>query len=263
MKMSKVPISEEEKKSPYYKYYVRDMAPIPEEKLKMLRNNPLTPETALKVENLNDLFKAGYLPGEFGWTRMEDGSLTLANITDMSGVTVEMFDWWIAWHGLEPMRYKIWDSEDHYYCLTRHPEKVKDRQLSMKERYWDTIHDVIEDIGSGEEKIEINFRNPKDIGFDETQLKKFKGTIVCSGNEETSIIMCHFVRPTENGCELRTRFWIGYCVKDGKPKKILFPPAKLIPESIIIKLLEHNVKEFTNLRAILPNVYQEFKDDLK
>lgn len=261
--MNKVPISEEEKMSPYYKYFMRDMAPIPEEKLEMLRNNTLTPETALKLENLNDLFKVGYLPGEFGWTRMEDGTLTMANITDMPGVTVDMFDWWIAWHGLEPMRYKIWDPEDHYYCLTRHPEKAKDTQLSMKERYWDTIHDVIEDIGSGKEKIEINFRNPKDIGFDETQLKKFKGTIVCAGNEKSPVIMCHFLRPTENGCELRTRFWMGYCVKDGKPKKKLFPSVKLIPESTIIKLLEHNVKEFTNLRAILPEVYQEFKDDLK
>jgi len=176
---------------------------------------------------------------------------------------VEMFDWWIVWHGLEPMRYKIWDTEDHYYCLTQHPEKAKDIKLPMKERYWDTIDDVIEDIGSGKEKIEINFRNPKDIGFDETKLKNFKGTIVCSGNENSPIIMCHFLRPTANGSELRTRFWVGYCVQDGKTKKKLVAPTGLMPESIVSKLLEHNIKEFTNLKAILPEVYQEFKDDLK
>jgi len=261
--MSKVPISEEEKMSPYYKYFVRDMAPIPEEKLEMLRNNPLTPKTALKIQNMNDLFEEGYLQGEFGWTRMEDGTLTMANITDMPGITVEMFDWWIVWHGLEPMRYKIWDTEDHYYCLTQHPEKAKDIKLPMKERYWDTIDDVIEDIGSGKEKIEINFRNPKDIGFDEMKLKNFKGTIVCSGNAQSPIIMCHFLRPTANGSELRTRFWVGYCVQDGKPKKKLVAPTGLMPESIVSKLLEHNIKEFTNLKAILPEVYQEFKDDLK
>lgn len=258
--MNKVPISEAEKNSMYYKYYVRDMAPIPKEKIEMLMNNPLTPETALRVENMNDLFKEGYLPGEFGWTRMKDGTLTMANITEMPGVTVEMFDWWIAWHGLDPMRYKIWDPEDHYYCLTQNPEKAKNTQLSMKERYWDTTHDVIEDIGNGKSKIKITFRNPRDIGFDETKLINFKGTIACSGNEESPVIMCHFVRPTKDGCELRTRFWMGYCVKDGRPKKKVLPPVRLIPESVIYKLLEHNVKEFTNLRSFLPEIYEELKN---
>ncbi len=260
--MNKVPVSEAEKKSPYYKYFVRDMSPIPPDKLEMLENNPLTSKTALKVENINDLFKEGYLQGEFGWTRMADGALTLANLTDMPGITPEMFDWWILWHSLDPMRYKIWDSEDHYYCLTQHPDKAKDSSLPMKERYWNTNHDVVEDIGNGKEEIEITFRNPKDIGFDEEQLKNFKGTIVCAGNEKSPVIMCHFLRPTENGCELRTRFWMGYCVKNGKVKKKLVPPAWLIPETAIKKLLEHNVKEFTHLSAILPELYQEFKDDL-
>ncbi len=261
--MNKVPISEKEKNSSYYKYFIRDMVPIPEDKLEMLMKNPLTPDTALKVEDINDLFNDGYLPGEFGWTRMADGTLTMANITDMPGITPDMFDWWIVWHGLEPMRYKIWDSEDHYYCLTQNPEKAMDSTLPMKERYWDTKHDVIEDIGSGKEKIEITFRNPKHIGFDEAKLENFKGTIICAGNENSPIIMCHFVRPTENGCELRTRFWMGYCVKDGKVKKKLVPPVKLVPEAVIKNLLVHNMKEFTNLRSILPEVYQEFKDDLK
>ena len=29
--------------------------------------------------------------------------------------------------------------------------------------------------------------------------------------------MCHFLRPTETGCELRTRFWFGYSIIGGKP----------------------------------------------
>lgn len=255
-----VPITEQERQSPYYKYFTREMAPIPQEKLDMLANNPLTPETALQAPNLNDLFKPGYLRGEFGWTRMSDGTLTIANLTDMPGVTVEMFDWWFAWHGLEPMRYKIWDPEDHYYCLTQHPEKAKNAQLSMKERYWNTCHDIIEDVGTGKQSLKGSFRNPKDIGFDQTLLKKFDGTIVCGGDEKSPVIMCHFVRPTDRGCELRTRFWMGYCVKDGKPKKTKFPLPRLLPAKMAIALLAHNVKEYTNLAAILPEVYAEFKD---
>jgi hypothetical protein len=259
--MPKVPITEEERQSPYYKYYARELVPAPAERYQLIENNPLTPETALKAQDLNDLFRDGYLPGEFGYTRMADGTLTLANLTSMPGVTVEMFDWWFAWHGLEPMRYKMWDPEDHYSCLTRHPHRARDARLSLKERYWDTIHDVREDIGSGRtQKIVIHFRNPADVGFDPAKLATFAGTIVCAGDEHTAAIMCHFVRPTDDGCELRTRFWFGYRVKDGRPQKVKFPPPRLIPTKVVKDLLRHNVKEFTNLAAILPEVYAEFKD---
>lgn len=258
--MSKVPITENEKSSPFYKYYDRKIVAPPKEKMEMLKANPLTEETALAPENMNDLFKDGYLDGEFGWTRMKNGCLTLANLTDMPGVTVEMMDWWFAWHGIEPMRYKIWDADDHFYCQTRNMEKALDKTLSLKERYWNTIHDVTEDIGGGQEQLVINFRNPLDIGFDKDLLEKFDGTIICAGNEQTPVIMCHFIRPTDTGCELRTRFWIGYCVKDGKPQQTIIPPGAAMPDVMAIGLCAHNVKEYTNLAAILPEVYKEFKD---
>lgn len=258
--MSKVPVTEAEKRSPYYKYFERELTPVPQETLDKLANNPLTPETVLQAPDLNKLFDPGYLPGEFGWTRLKDGTMVMANLTKMPGVTVEMFDWWFAWHGLEPMRYKIWDPEDHYYCLTRNPEQARDANLSMKERYWNTMHDVEEDTGTGKGKLTIPFRNPADIGFDPEKLKSFAGTIVCAGSEKAPVIMCHFVRPIEGGIELRTRFWVGYCVKNGKPTKVKLPPPRLMPTKLVVSLLAHNVKEFTHLAAILPEVYEEFRD---
>ena len=62
------------------------------------------------------LFDDGYLPGEFGMYALPDGGTMIANLTDMPGVTPEMFDWWFAWHGLDSFRYTIWDKDDHYYC---------------------------------------------------------------------------------------------------------------------------------------------------
>ena len=258
--MAKVPVTEAEKRSPLYKYFLRDLAPVPQEKQDMLANNPLTPEAALQAPDLNKLFEPGYLPGEFGWTRFADGTLTLANFTKMPGVTVEMFDWWFAWHGLESLRYKIWDPEDHYYVQTQQPEQGMDPSLSLKERYWNTHHDVIEDTGTGKGYLDIHFRNPADIGFDPEKLKNFDGTIVCAGNEHTPVIMCHFVRPIEGGIELRTRFWMGCCVKDGRPQPFPFPPGVQMPDAAAFTLLAHNAKEFTNLAAILPEVYAEFHD---
>jgi hypothetical protein len=69
--------------------------------------------------------------------------------------------------------------------------------------------------------------------------------------------MTHFIRPTADGCELRTRFWIGYSVVNNAPVRI----PQFVPDEMVAKaILVHNVKEFTHLSKILPNVYEEFKD---
>ncbi len=254
-----VPVTEEEKKSPLYKYFTLDMVDAPAEKYAQVEN-PMDPKDALSPFDMNKLFDPGYLPGELGYCNLPDGGAMLANITPMPGVTPEMFDFWFAWHGLEPLRYKIWNHDQHYAAISRNPDKANDRSLSMKERYWDTIHDVREDVGLGVEDIIINFRNPADIGFSKEKLADFKGTIVCAGNEESPTIMCHFLRPVEGGCELRSRFWMGYNVVDGKPHKML-PDGVQFPLVPVKALLTHNMKEFTNLAAILPKVYAEFSKD--
>ena len=254
-----VPISEEEKKSPLYKWFLRPMTPPAPVKYAAAAA-PADGSLGLLPYDMNRLFEPGYLPLEAGFCNLPDGGGMLANLTDMPGVTVEMFDWWFAWHGLEPLRYKIWNHEDHYYCLTRNPEISEDKSLPMKKRYWDTVHDVREDVGLGLERIAINFRDPADIGFDPALLKDFAGTIVCAGNDHNPVIMCHFVRPTERGVELRTRFWMGYSVIGGKPVKVI-PDGMQFPLIPVQALLAHNIKEFTNLAAILPELYAEYGKD--
>ena len=69
--------------------------------------------------------------------------------------------------------------------------------------------------------------------------------------------MVHFIRPVEGGCELRSRFWIGYSAIDGKPVKTL-PDGIKLPLAPVKALLTHNIKEFTHLAAILPKLYEEF-----
>ena len=67
----------------------------------------------------------------------------------MPGVTPEMFEWWFAWHGLEDLRYRIWDPEDHYYARQQNRARTLDQSLPMRERTWGTCHHVKEDIGGG------------------------------------------------------------------------------------------------------------------
>lgn len=259
--LKRVPLTEDEINSPLYKYYELPMTEADSSKYAAVAL-PFDMDKAHRVQDMNKLFDDGYLDMELGYCNLPDGTGVLANITQMPGVTPEMFDWWFAWHGVAPMRYKIWNPQQHYSCLTRNMDKALDRSLSMKERYWDTVHDVFEDVGNGPQPVVINFRNPVDIGFDPEKLKDFKGTIVCAGNEKSPTIMVHFIRPVEGGCELRSRFWIGYSAIGGKPVKTL-PDGVRLPLAPVKALLTHNIKEFTHLAAILPKLYEEFHEDFE
>ena len=256
-----VPVTEQEKLSPLYKYFEMEMAAPAPEKL-ACADEPMPAQDALHPLEMNRLFEDGYLPARSGYAQLPDGTAALANYVDMPGVTPEMFDWWFAWHGLEPLRYKIWCRDEHYDCVTNAPDKARDASVPMRERIWDTVHTVKESMfpGGPIENIAINFRNPADIGFSPEKLKGFGGTIVCAGNEHVPVIMCHFLRPVPGGSQLHTRFWMGWCVKDGKPAKAI-PDGVVFPLEMPKTLLRHNIKEFTNLAALLPKIYPEFRDN--
>jgi len=254
-----VPVTEEEKAGPLYKYFTRTMIEA-DPAVYAAVQQPADPAKGISPLEMNKLFDEGYLDLELGYCNLPDGTAMLANKTFFPGCTPEMFDFWFAWHGVAGMRYKIWNPQQHYNVQTMNMDKAMDKSLSLKERYWDTTHDVFEDCGQGPQRIFINFRKPTDIGFDEAKWKDFKGTIVCAGNEKSPTIMCHFMRPVEGGCELRSRFWMGWHVIDGKPVKMI-PDGFRMPLDGVKSLLMHNIKEFTNLASILPEVYNEFIDD--
>jgi hypothetical protein len=248
-------LSDYEKSLSYSKYYYMEMAKQPEGLLEKLYTGPIHSEEALKIEHKDELLKPGYLDSEVGYCVMEDGTAFVANITIMPGVTKEMFDWWFAWHGLEPLRYKVWDREDHFGVETTKRERLLDENIPIGERIWGVTHTVIEDTGFGPETIHINFMSPEDMGFDMELLKESKVLSIVSGNGDTAV-MCHSIRPVEGGIELRSRFWLGYNIVDKKPVKIL-PDGVQVPLEAAKRLALHNVKEYSNLAEILPSIYKE------
>ncbi|MCF0229644.1 MAG: phloretin hydrolase [Parasporobacterium sp.] len=250
-------LTEEQKKSPLYKYIERPIAPCPEEVAKEIMQMNYDNQDGMAISDINKLFDDGYLPNEFGMYGCPDGGTMLANLTDMPGVDPVMFDWWFAWHGLDTMRYMIWDKDDHFYCQTQNVEQALDESLSLKERYWNTTHEIKEGLFDGDEPrpVMLTFVPPEVVGFDPEKLKDFKGTIICTPGPA---IMIHFLRPTANGSELRTRFFMGYQATENGVIQI--PDFPAIPEFGRMMLM-HNVKEFTHLAKILPEVYNEFKDD--
>ena len=96
------------------------------------------------------------------------------------------------------------------------------------------------------------------MGFDPEKLKDFDGTIIAMASEDSRTTSCHFVRPVPGGVELRTRFWFGICLRNGKPER--FDDSRL-PEELPKSLLLHNIKEFTNLARLLPRIFPEERDN--
>ena len=59
------------------------------------------------------LERPGYHKMETGWTRMENGTTVISVLTRMTGVTADMWDWWMSWHSVETARYKLWYPDAH------------------------------------------------------------------------------------------------------------------------------------------------------
>lgn len=250
----------------YSKYYDYDLTPIPNEKLAILESGPISADLILDIRDRNALFDEGYLPCECGFGIANDGSGYLANLTPMPGVTKEMFEWWFAWHGLEDLRYRIWDPEDHFYARQQNREKALDESLPMRERTWGTTHVILEDIGAGPDDLILDFAYPKDLLYDQDKIgTKACASMMCAnGHGKTpgqglTAVMTHMIREIEGGVELRSRFWLGYQIIDQQPVKVI-PDGISIPLEAPMGLFAHNLKEFTHLAAILPQLYAEEKD---
>jgi len=263
---TRVPITEEQKRLSYAKYYDKPLFTVPEEKLALL-DSPIDPKDALRIEDRNLLFEPGYLDKEIGYCQVEDGTTYVANLTPMPGVTTEMFDWWFAWHGLGELRYTIWDPYDHYSAVSTAQVQGRCAKLSMKERYYNTTHIIKEDIGGGVADIFANFRDPKEMGFKSELIgTPACGTIVTANCGVYSWpggmaqVMCHFVRETDDGIELRTRFWTGWHILDGKPVRLI-DDGEMLPLEAAKGLLAHNMLEFGNLGELLPLILPVEKDN--
>lgn len=256
-------LSDQERKLSYSKYYDFPMTDISDEKKDIIRQGPMSNIYGLPIERRSELFSSGYQKVETGYCIMPDGTGYVANLTIMPGVTPEMFEWWFAWHALEDLRYRIWDPEDHFYARQQDVEKVLDSKVPMREKTWGTTHLIMEDVGLGASDLTLSFFYPSELGFDESRVgtKDCATLISAMGHSPDAVdaVMTHFVRETEDGIELRSRFWIGYSVENGNVIKVI-PDGVELPAMVAKSLLNHCMKEFTHLATILPQVYRENKD---
>ena len=256
----KVGVSKEEKSLSYYKYFERDLAKVPEEKIKLIESPSEIPAVPFEQKNL-------FLSGEdknfcqLGYGVAEDGTGFVANETYMPNVKSEMLDWWFPWHSVgSDLRYKIWDAEDHYFARADNAEYVCDPKVPVNQKTWGVNHYIIEDIGNGPGFLKIGFKRPADYGLDEKIIGSEKcESLVCGiGDGDCAAAMIHKWYSYKDGVMLCSRFWIGFADVKGQILKTL-PDDVKIPVEVPKGLFAHNIKEFTNLASILPEVYEENK----
>ena len=234
----------EEKGKSYSKYYYQAPVVPAAEKIALLEQ-PIDPEQALPIGKLNDLLNPGYLEVETGCCVLPSGAAYVANHTLMPNVTVDMVNWWFAWHSLESLRYKIWWPQGHYSISLAKEDrnKVLNPNTPPTQRFQGITHHVVEDTGSGPEDIFINFLTLENSGFAvERCTSPHMGTIIAANGLSSAVnapanapqapaFMLHFVREVSGGVEFRSRFWIGYHMIEKHPT-LLLPPQFKIPATV-------------------------------
>jgi len=181
----------------------------------------------------------------------------------MPGVTAAMIDWWFAWHPMEDTRYKLWHPRAHLACRS---ERMNgdDEALSSREKYLNNSHYVTEYVGAEKLDIVITFSDPSNV----LDVQRFKcadvGTAMCAtvGMQHMPFDvtrMIHLIRETENGVEMRSRFWMGALAFKGREG--LVPGNQWLARQFTRielgrNLLVHCGMEMNHLAGFLPRLFE-------
>ncbi|MFS8048874.1 DAPG hydrolase family protein [Rhizobium sp. BR 314] len=218
----------------------------------------------MRFENANDLLNTGYLKIESGVVDYDDGFKTVCAYTRMTGCKAKMVDWWFGWLGGTD-QYKLWHPRDHVFS---------DWENRQSGTYIGSSHLVHEYLGGDDGplfKLRINFRDPHEF-FDQRRYAAFDGTAVCAriGSLEQPVNlgrMTHFVRNTDFGCEMRSRFFLGH-IESRDPDHDFSEEEKaslrreLVTEDLARRLHQHATEEMGYLGELLPVFYRQVTGDV-
>jgi DAPG hydrolase PhiG domain len=256
---------------PYAKYFREDVLPMQSHVPEVLLTGMAPTEYGYDIEDApRMLSKPGYHKMETGWTTLDSGVVVVNCLTDMPGVTGEMWDWWFAWHSCESARYKLWHPEAHQYTAVGEL-RLADHTLTDRQRYIDNVSYVDEYVGGILRPLAIRFLDPSKLGFEDSS----PGSTVIAARVGLSVApiafgwIVHQVRATDSGAEMRSRFFLNHPQHLDLPAtSIVTPPTGRSPveevdaKSLGVGLLSHCAIEMNHLASFLPALYEEFKDIL-
>lgn len=254
--------------TPWAKYFKPEMAPLPTHVVEALQHGPQGGMALLAFEDGARVADDGYQQTENGYGVLDDGGYHVSVLTDMPGVTPAMWSWWFGWHGSDTRRYKLWHPRAHLSAAWKDGE---DGGRVGAQRYIGRWSLISEYIGSSLLNGAIQFVAPQELG--------------CPPDSDDAVAVCarlggsdapvdigwfiHHIRSTQNGSEMRSRFWMGgshIAVRKapGVTSKAMRPIAKRIlgdPAANGRNLLVHCAQEMNHLAGFLPELYEAFKDE--
>jgi len=202
--------------------------------------------------------------------RLDNGQLVVACLTEMPGVTAEMWDWWFSWHSYTSERYRLWHPEDHVAASL---DEDRREVPSVRQRWVGNTSYVDEYIGGQLVKLAIRFVEPSSVGFDQQRLDEV-GVAICARTvlrreRLAAGHLIHLVENTSNGSRMHSRFLLG----DGESLIPVIGPLisraantervrrSRLPDQSGLALLRHCAEEMNHLASILPELHNRFGDE--
>ena len=268
MNAAKVPLKREgAEQVSYYKYYLEEVSPLSVEEKNMIASAKGAKGEGLEPEDRAKIQSGQTYPSKPGYYRLKKGGLLVHSVVPIPHLTSEMMEWWAPWHSMDPLRYAIWDPEDHYdHKLDEEGwKRALDPDIPPLEKLWGATHTLLESFDRDEpQQLSMTFQNPFECGYS----REVYGTadcryILCASsvmNGKIPVFVTEIFREIKGIMHVQLYFWIGYALENGEVR-CRIPRFIKIPEQIAQKLMTHNYKEYHHLDKILPRVYAEEKDN--
>ena len=192
-----------------------------------------------------------------------------------------MWDWRFGWHSCESARYKLWHPGAHLFSAIGEDRSALPG-LTDRQRYVGNVSYVDEYVGASLQRLAIRFVEAAELGFEDRP----DTTHVCARVGISDVPLAggwpiHQVRPTADGAEMRSRFFLDHPqilpippVASSRPAMARVLSSPMVPAiaSVAFRsmsrraksdrtghdLLHHCATEMNHLAGFLPELYREF-----
>jgi hypothetical protein len=250
---------DEDRLLPFARFYNEIIAPLPAPVRKELAVSPRPAGSLPPLSEAQNLLRAGYADLETAYTLEPDGSGRVAVLTPMPGLTPAMWDWWFGWHGSHDNRYKLWHPKAHLSAAWQDGDQTRQAYIGRTSL-------IQEFIGPTLQKASIRFIDPAELGL----VSSPDSVFICARAGLTDIPvevgwLVHQVRRTEDGAEMRSRFWMGgehiQLKMNGFVPDLastLIRRFRRMSASEVENLFVHCGEEMNHAATFLPQLYNQF-----
>lgn len=184
-----------------------------------------------------------------------------------------MLHWWYWWCAVEPARFTLWYPHNHIAAEPVDRGVLSRPGLADEQRHIGTTQYVDQYIGSQRTQVGLAYLHPADFGFDTRRFAESgivghscsRGRLLRLPIEAITVV--HLARRTDDGFELRSRYWIGHDMTlrafgrkvalDGVAASLGIK-RQLGGERAAYEQLHHHLIEFTHLSTFLVAIHREF-----